>query len=503
MKKMRLIALSVMMILALPFSALADLTLPPGTGLTNVVVQNVSTAAANVTVQYYDTTGQLDYTQSGVSIPASAVQELKTQDLPAASIPDGWQGSAVLSADQQVSAVVSNRISSTGREDGRTQDAYVGGMAGANALYLPDLKRVPLTADPTQANQVSKIYVQNTEGTQATIYMNYFNRQGGAEGVLQSTIPAYSQKSFDLRIDSQVPAGVADGFGTTNDGACYITSTNRIYAIVQTTFQNWDAAYESSATTSDVLYAPAAYRTMRSDGTWNIYSAVIVQNPSTSATIDVNINYINRTTGATDLRVTRTLAPLSATGLNTRTGGDLPADTFNGLIGEGTTELPNWSGSVLITSTAQMVGSANIMWFAATQNYAGAYVLKGPAEAGATIYASAYYRRNVGGSWGAGSQWSAFILQNTENVARTVTVNFISPTGGISLTRSINLGPGAGLGLNSRTGGPEISSADFATALGDGFIGGVYATAPAGSRIIAVTNIVYSDRSSVYNNFIK
>lgn len=494
----RVVALLVLVLsLALPNVVLADLVLPPGTGVTNVVTQNISDSDATVTIAYYDLDGNLDYTQPDTVIKPLAVKEFKTADTPVASLPDGWIGSAVMSSDVEVGAIVSVRWTTTGREDGSTQDAYVGGTQGYNQLYLPDLKRVPLASDPTQANQVSKIYIQNTESTPATVYMNYYNRQGGAEGVKVATIPAFSQKGFDLRKDADVPAQVADGFGTTNDGACYITSTNKIYAIVQTTWQNWDASYEGLGEAATTLYAPSAFRTKRADGSWNIYSAVVVQN-TTAAAANVYFNYINRNTGATDLRLTRNVGAYAATGLNTRTGGDLPADTFN-VLGD------NWAGSVIVTSTVNIVGSSNIFWAASTQNYAGAYVMKSPAQAAEKIFIPAYYRRIDSLGW---SQWSAINLLNTEDVARVIDIKFIDGTGAPVLTvNDFTLPANGGIGINSRNGSGGVAGlptdTDLAAALGNSFIGGAYIEAPAGSKLIATVNIIYRDRSSVYNTFAK
>jgi hypothetical protein len=494
----RIAALLVLIVsLTLPSVVLADLVLPPGTGVTNIVTQNISEEDAAVTIAYYDVDGNLDYTQPDTTIKPLAVKEFKTEDVPVASLPAGWIGSAVMSSDMEVGVIVSVRWTATGREDGSTQDAYVGGTQGYNQLYLPDLKRVPLAADPTQANQVSKIYVQNTESTPATVYMNYYNRQGGAEGVYEADIPAFSQKGFDLRVDDDIPAQVADGFGTTNDGACYITSTNKIYAIVETTWQNWDASYEGLGEAATTLYAPSSFRTKRADASWNIYSAVVVQN-TTGAAADIYFNYVNRQTGNTDLQLVRNVGAYAATGLNTRTGGDMPAGTFD-VLGD------DWAGSVIVTSTVNIVGSSNIFWAAATQNYAGAYVMKSPDQAAEKIYIPAYYRRIDSLGW---SQWSAINLLNTEDTDRVIDIKFIDGDGDTVLAvNDFTLVGNAGIGINSRNGSGGVAglptATELATALGDGFIGGAYIEAPAGSKLIATVNIIYRNRSSVYNTFTK
>ena len=58
---------------------------------------------------------------------------------------------------------------------------------------------------------------------------------------------------------------------------------------------------------------------------------------------------------------------------------------------------------------------------------------------------------------------------------------------------------GAAMGLNTRNGG-DLGASTF-NPLGLSFMGGVYVTAPAGSQVLGVGNIVYSNRASVYNAF--
>jgi len=92
-RSFRVAALLVLLVsLTLPSVVLADLTLPPGTGVTNVVTQNISDTDATVTIAYYDLNGDLDYTQPDTVIKPLAVVEFKTADTPAASLPDGWIG---------------------------------------------------------------------------------------------------------------------------------------------------------------------------------------------------------------------------------------------------------------------------------------------------------------------------------------------------------------------------------------------------------------------------
>jgi hypothetical protein len=450
----------------------------PGIADTNVVLQNKATGAgevANVVVAYYDTDGNLDYTNSSIQINPLAVREVKTTEEPA--LPDGWEGSAVVSSDRELAAIVSIRWRNSGRGDGWTQGAYVGLSEGSRELYMPAVYRHP--------NLVSRITVQNTESTQATIYMNYYDRDGAFRGTFVDNIPGYAQETYFLGNNGDVPPGVSAGFV---DGSIYITSTNRLAGVAVTTWAEQGSAYQSLKSGATTLYAPSHYR-HQLGGAWNIYSAIILQN-TTATPATVYLRYINRSTGNEDLLIVDTIPPFSARGFNTLTGASVPASTFDVL---GT----NWAGSVNITSTQPIVGVCNTLW--ARQKLAGTYALVSPDDGSDVIYVPAQYRR-LGI---AIEQWSAINLQNVGDAAvNDITVRFIDQSGNtVKQFTGISLQPGQAVGLNTRTGG-DYPASEF-NALGTNFIGGAYITAPAGSKLVAVANIVYTNRGSVYNGIPK
>jgi len=511
----RVVALMMLIVtLAMPLAVSADLVLPPGSGTTNIITQNMdATESASVVITYYDEAGNEDYVSPAQSIAPLAVYEFKSNQLPD-DIPTGWMGSAVMSSDYKVGAMVGVNWQDAGPSgDGRAQNHYVGGMTGFNQLYMPDLKRA--TFADGSVNQVSKFYIQNTEQNAATVYINFYGRMGTPYGQKVVSIPGFAQKGIDMRdTDGDIPQAIIDDGLEAGAGSVFITSTNKIYGIAQTTFSrnnatlSWDAAYEGLAEASTMLYAPSAFRSKRDtngDGNiteadaWNIYSAVVVQNTGDTAA-DIYFNYVNRTTGETDLQaVVENVAPLQSAGLNTRGGGDLDAQLFaDNLIVDGES---NWDGSMVITSTNPLVGMSNVMWAYSTQDYAGAYVLAGPEQAGNKIYVPAYYRRLPTGTW---VQWSAINLVNVGEDT-TIDVKFIDQNGAtVASTTGHAFAAGAGIGINSRGGSKQIDAfnqANMETALGDDFIGGAYIEAPAGAKLICTVNTIYNNRSSVYNAF--
>jgi hypothetical protein len=497
MKKQKVMTVvGILLILAMTASLVsAAATYPdPGQSVTNIVVQNLATTAgedATIMVEYYDTAGNLDYTRSGVTIAPKAVKEIKTQDEP---LGDGWQGSAVMLSDRPLGAVVGVKNTLVpGAPDGMTQGAYNGAAAGANTLYFPSLFAFE--------HMVSRLTVQNTEGTAATIYMDYYDRDGVYLGQLSASIPAYSQRTFFLGEPTDVPFDPE----TFVDGAATVTSTNLLAGAAVTTWGNRSASYQAltPANQGSTLYAPSHYR-FKVDplsGVWTLFSALNLQNTSDTDVAHVTATYVSRATGAVALVKHFDIQPLSAAGLNTKNGGDFPASDFDALSYAGG-GLADWDGSVEIVSSQPLVGISTTGWDSAGK--AGAYALVTNNDAAASLFFPAQYRLDWGSGW---AQWSAVNIMNVGGspiLAADLSIQYIDQNGNPLATFSgaalpFDLAAGGALGLNTRNGG-DLGATQF-DSLGLGFIGGVHVTAPPGSELVGVANIIYSNRASVYNAF--
>ena len=198
-----------------------------------------------------------------------------------------------------------------------------------------------------------------------------------------------------------------------------------------------------------------------------------------------------------------TIQPGAAAGLNTANGGDLSASQFNPL---GT----DWDGSILVKSNnnVDIVATNVTQW--GTTGKAAISALVADAGASNILFLPAQYRLQSGGNW---NQWSSVNIQNvgtTSVAAADLTVTYVDTSGnvvasfsGSSLPSNVQSGLAAGsaMGLNTRNGG-DLSASAF-NGFGTSFIGGVKIEGPAGSKLIATANIVYSDRASSYNGFAK
>jgi hypothetical protein len=470
----------------------------PGLPTTNSVVQNMATGngqVATLMVNYYQPSGGAPvYTNSTVTIDPKSVKEIKAEDEP---LPAGFSGAAVVSSDQPIAAIVSIKNTNVPEApDDFTQGAYNGTSAAgtSTSIFFPTVWGF--------SGIVSRVTVQNTDAGTNNIQLDFFDRTGASLGSTTESLAGFGSKTYYLGNSSDLPAGWPSGF---QDGSIAVTSTDgkMLAGASIATWPNRSGAYQALSPNDQgtVLYAPSHYRFKQnpSDPEYTLFSAVNIQNTSSTDTAEVKVEYFTRgdNSGTPALTLNTTIPPLSARGLNTKNGGDLDASVFNPL---GT----DWDGSVTITSEndVPLVGTGITNWGVA--GHAGIYALVSDTSAADTIFIPAQYRLAQGTQW---NQWSALNLQNVGTTtvnAADITVEYIDTNGATIKTFTgsdlpNNLAPGAAFGLNTRNGG-DLPASVF-DSFGDSFIGGIYITGPAGSDLVAVSNIVYKNRASVYNGF--
>ncbi|UCC52796.1 MAG: hypothetical protein JSV68_02290, partial [Anaerolineaceae bacterium] len=312
-----------------------------GTSTTNAVVQNKATGAgeiASLTVAYYDSSGSPVYTNNSVTIDPKSVKEIKAQDEP---LPAGFVGAAIVSSNQPLASIVSIKNTNVpGAPDGFTQGAYNGTSDASTSLFFPTVWGF--------SGIVSHVTVQNAEAGTNNIKLDFFKRDGTSLGSKTDTLQGFGSKTYYLGDTTDLPAGWPSDFA---DGAIAVTSTDgKLLAGASTaTWPNRAGAYQAltSSNQGTILYAPSHFRFKQSpsDPEYTLFSAVNIQNTSSTETANVDVEYYTRgdTSGTPALTLSTTFAPLSARGLNTKNGGDLPAASFNPL---GT----DWDGSVKIIS---------------------------------------------------------------------------------------------------------------------------------------------------------
>jgi hypothetical protein len=143
-------------------------------------LQNTAGNDAHVTIKYYSNLGTLNCTQTDtISSLAS-----KGYWVPSATcLPDGWVGGAVVTSDQPVVGVGRPHI-------GAQVTTYNGFTAGNPNAYLPML------FNNTWGSYNSAFYIQNTENSQATVTLKFYDTTGHLSCTRQDTIAALSTLGY-------------------------------------------------------------------------------------------------------------------------------------------------------------------------------------------------------------------------------------------------------------------------------------------------------------------
>ena len=346
MKKTRLFAVMtlvvVMLVVALPAYA-ADPN--PGEGNTDVVVtntnQNTGAAPASVTAIYYNQSGAVEY-QRPRTINSRGSYNFRAAD---AQLGDNWKGSMVVQSDAELAAVAEIHWTGGSASDGKEADAYTGYAQGATEFNFPFVVRAPNA-------QYTVLTVQNTEDTATTIRMTYINRDGVTDFAnIDDTIPAFGSKSYAMNQPgvNNVPNLANTSFWSANNntwtGAVKVTALNnkKIAAVAGNYWQQYSVAYNGLVRGATQSYVPSAERRNDPALGWRGFSVIAVQCVSGS-TCNAAIDFINATTGQTNLTLTKSINAGAAIGANTRTGGNFAANLYE-VLGNA------WAGSVVVRST--------------------------------------------------------------------------------------------------------------------------------------------------------
>jgi len=156
--------------------------------------------------------------------------------------------------------------------------SYAGNPVPATSAYLPTLV--------VRSNRQAYVYLQNASPNTANVTLRFYNRDGSLVHTRYETIPASGRTALHLNSISEVFNGFAQNSGT---GSLFATITNgaNIAASAQIDYPNRAYAYAGPSAGDTVLWTPGVFR-RKSGDTWELYSAVNVQNLDDSiATIHV------------------------------------------------------------------------------------------------------------------------------------------------------------------------------------------------------------------------
>jgi len=356
-------------------------------------VQNVHTTnTANVTLKYYDSNGMLNCTKADTIAPlASKGYWLPSVTCDSGSLPTGWVGGVKVESDQPMVAVGRPHI-------GAEVMTYDGFTSGSLSSYIPMLFNGAFGGSYNAAFYVQNVDASNT----ANVTLKYYDSAGMLNCTKADTIAPLASKGYwvpSATCDSgSLPAGWTGGVVVSSDQP--IVAVGRPHVGTQvTTYNGFTAGSVSS-------YIPMLFKGAFG-GSYN--AAFYVQNVDETNTANVTIQYYD---SAGTLKCTKadTIAPLASKGYwvpaATCDSGSLPA---------------GWSGGVVVTSDQPIVGVGRPHIGTQVTTYNG---FTGGSLSG---YLPMLFRDAFGGSYNA-----AFYVQNTENSAASVTVNFYDSNGNLS-----------------------------------------------------------------------
>lgn len=514
MRKSRLGVITMVALLALFVGLMPASAGQPGTGTTTIYVQNAdSDEDAQIVAAFFNQDGS----QAGDDVNLAVVppytgKVINIADAPP-SLPPTWSGSLVVSSDRQVAVVgrtIYEDVPDSG--DGITAGDYAGLAEPADTSFLAYVF--------DSANRNSIITVQNTQSSEATVYLHYFIRAGALAGEeipgsaecsgtpIVDTIPANGVVYYDLL--NQTRNGAADGGaggtipcmgedGATTpaagslggfEGAVYITSTNQIAVANSTHWRYYEGVYTGATADDSKLLFPQVVR-QKSPGAdpnrWNRWSAIIVQNTK-DFPVDITVSLFGE--NGNNVSFTDTVPPLSSKGYNTRYKGDFrdgPGELWEGCVSNEGGKEPgctleqefggeadqgwNWVGAATVevnTPGGRIVGVGHIFYHF---QYGFSYEALLPGTASNTVVCPVLWDRE-----GTNDRYSAALIQNASPTV-TATVDLYlwdmdKGSGGVgnadlALASGYQIPPGGRLGANTKYSTPFIDESVFGALGGD------------------------------------
>lgn len=465
MRVIRILMLLLVIALVVPTAALAGP--PPDTWVTGIQVQNLDlTTAANVRIDFYAADG------SGTAIHTLTTTidagKSKSWYVPSAipELPSGFIGSAVVSANVQVAAILTTAHQGVGTEgDPRRVGASAGVLSPATKVYAPYLRKNYYGYNTYMA-------IQNASNVAASVQVNY--KAGGTGADIPAAAQTFTLAAYTTHILYQNDnASLPNGFY----GAAVISGTQQL-AVVINNYGGLARGYQDSQFESyNGLVSTGATKLYLPKLTVNYYdyqSGFSVQNVGTAnATMTANYTF-----GTSTYTKTSPSIPPGATWqvyLAATTQSGLPT----GLTG---------AGSATITSDQPVVGLVTEV-----QPNVGFSVVSGaiPDGSGTTVVVFPKFDRRYY-DFNSGIQ-----IQNVGTAATRVRLVWSQAGRADVIVETPAIDPGKSWQIY----GPNVPG------LTDNFVGSVVATALDGQPIAGVctdrNDVLKGDSYTAYNGIQK
>jgi hypothetical protein len=337
-KRIVSLSLALALIVSVVGAVFAQTGIPGAGWWSGEQVQNVGTATANIVVTAYDASGAATFTSSQSVVAGAAFTFIPSNF---AGMPAGFKGSAVVSSDQPIKAIVNvtnNLAGSLGVAGGLAAAQYQGTEATDTTLYFPLVKH-------NRFGKSTAFYIQNA-GTAAASVTAVFKMDTG--GTYTKTVASLDPNKMVLinPIDALVPSTGGAG-GRDNVGSLTVSSVQPLAGTVLEYIQGEAIATVLNGTRGFTAadFDTKAYAPIVKNNRFGRFTGVQVQNVS-AGPVDITINYVG-------------VAGCLSTYTETATG--VAAGTSKTFVqqGAGSPFPVNCTGSATIIATGNIVAIVN------------------------------------------------------------------------------------------------------------------------------------------------
>lgn len=357
MSKKIVVLLSVFLVAAIfVVGVIAQGSLPGGGWWSGEQIQNVGNGPATINVTAYDSSSGATYAANSTLDAAKAITFVPSSF---ASMPDGFQGSAVVSSDQPVKAVVNvtNRASgSLGISGGMAAAQYQGvdGNAVAETLYFPLVKG-------DSYNKTTTFYIQNTGNTATTATATFTMRNNDVHTYVTPSIGPNQMVVFSVM--DAASFNPSDNNGRV--GGLVVqsnTSGVTLAGVVMEHYTSENPATIAQATRgfTSVDFDTKAYAPVIKNDRFGRFTGIQVQNVS-GGSIDVTVDYIG------------TAGDCAGNTYQDATTGVVVGTSYT-FVQSGASNLPaNCTASATISATGNIVAIVN-------ESYTSSYLSSNPGK---------------------------------------------------------------------------------------------------------------------------
>jgi hypothetical protein len=460
----------------------------PGTSSSNIFLMNLGSSQSNIVVSFIDPTTGSTVDQISDTLDPKIGKMILASDL---SISSGWIGSGVVASNEPTAAIANILFDNVNGTTADKAAAYTGISEPDNQVYLPDLFR--------RSDRFTRIAVQNTGGSQATVYMHYYDREGvetiptdPADRVF--TIESQREKTIDL------PDVGVDFSGTLGIGSLYMTSTQEIAAMASLHWPDKVGAYSGVSAGDTTLWFPGCIRWPHATPTQ--FSSMIVQNAGT-ADATVRFEILDRN-NSVNFVFTDTIGVGVAYGFNFKNvGASMDQTTWDDMIDAVKTAAASeggWKGTVKAISTnGQPLVGAGIFFAPTGDNIMFNAINNSDATTGDLAFPVS--KRYLSGT--SNEQFTIHIVQNLSNAQATVNVSTYDRYG-VQLTgpTAVDIPANGSVAFNLQKE-IDLPQSDLDD-LGTGFSGSMYVTGDGTHEIIGVAYQYFprASKSMGYNAFV-